>query len=297
MPAGSRQHIVPQMMIRRFTGEDGRVIELYKPTRKIATRRKYPRQILWIDNFYRDCLLDFDAEILQGVEEAFARYYPSIVGQNQPAQVSGEVGAALVDWIAAMLCRTRAIACLSHQIAREENDFLSRLLPLMMNAIRSYWFSELQDILTRSNFRWAMKVFPRECHAVLTDNPVCQTSGIRQGGQITIVPLSKQHVLVGGLQEAVIEVRSWTVDQVNAFLAAWAEKSIFAAERSDLEIVKSDLEGEGGVGPDEWCEAARKPFFGLPERIYLRQPPSGEELSDWWEQVKLVFGSPLSNNT
>lgn len=293
MPAGRRHHIVPQMMIRRFTGDDGRVVELYKPTCQIVTRRKYPRQILWMDNFYRDSLLDFDSEILQHVEQAFARYYPSIVGQKQPAQLCGEGGAALIDWITAMLCRTRAIVCLSHQIARKENDFLGRLLPLMMNAIRSQWFSELQDILTRSDFRWSMKVFPGECHVVLTDNPVCQTSGIRRGGQITIVPLSKQHVLIGGLQEAVDEARSWTIDQVNAFLAGWADKSIFAPERSDLEIVKSDLEGAGSVGSDEWCEAARKPFFGLPERIYLRHPPCGEDLSDWWEQVKLAFGSPL----
>lgn len=294
MPAGRRQHIVPQMMIRRFASDDGRLIELHKPMLTIATRRKYPRQILWLDNFYRDYLLDFDAEILQGVEQAFARYYPSIVGQNQPAQLSGEGGAALVDWVAAMLCRTRAIACLSHRFAREEDAFLGRLLPLIMNAIRLHWFIELKDILTRSNFRWAMKVLQRECHVVLTDNPVCQTSGIRQGGQITIVPLSKKHVLVGGLQEAVNEARSWTIDQVNAFLAAWAEKSIFAADRSDLESIKANLEGDGTVGSNEWCEVARKPFFGLPDRIYSRQPPSSERLSDWWEEVKAEFGSPLS---
>jgi len=281
------------MMIRRFTADDGTLVELYKPTLTITSRRKYPRQILWIDNFYRDCLLDFDAEILQGVEQAFARYYPSIVGQSQPAQLSGEGGAALVDWIAAMLCRTRAIAFLSHRIAQQEGAFLGSLLPLMMNAIRSHWFSEFRDILTRSNFRWGMKVFPRECHVVLTDNPVCQTNGMRQGGQLTIVPLSKQHVLIGGLQEAVDEGRTWTIDQVNAFLAAWAEKSIFAPDRRDLEIVKSDLEGTGSIGSDEWCEAARKPFFGLPERIYSMQPPSGEALSEWWEQAKAAFGSPL----
>ncbi len=129
---------------------------------------------------------------------------------------------------------------------------------------------------------------------MLTDNPVCQTNGIRQEGQITIVPLSKKHVLVGGLQEAVDEARSWTIDQVNAFLAAWAEKSIFAADRSDLEIIKANLEGDGTVGSNEWCENARKPFFGLPDRIYSRQPPSSERLLDWWEEVKAEFGSPLS---
>lgn len=290
MPAGRRQHIIPQMMIRRFASDDGRLIELHKPTLTIATRWKYPRQILWIENFYRDCLSDFDAEILQGVEQRFAKYYPSIVGQNQPAQLSST---AFVDWVAAMLCRTRAIACLSHRISREEDAFLCKLLPLIMNTIRLNWFVEMKDIMTRSNFRWSMKVLQRECNIVLTDNPVCQTNGIRQGGQITIVPLSKKHVIVGGLQEAVDEARSWTIDQVNTFLAAWAEKSIFAADRSDLEIIKTNIEGDGTVGPNEWCEIARKPFFSLPDRIYSRKPPSSERLSDWWEEVKAEFGSPL----
>jgi len=240
-----------------------------------------------MENFYRDCLLDFDAEILQDVEQKFAQYYPSIVGQNQPAQLSGEGGDALIDWIAAMLCRTRAIICLSQNIAHQEDAFLGSFLPLIMNTIRSNWFIEFRDIMRRANFRWKMKIFPKECHVVLTDNPVCQTCGIRQGGQVTIVPLSKQHVLIGGLMEDVEEARSWTIEQVNAFLAAWAEKSIFAADRSDLEIVKADLEGEGNIGP-------RKPFLGLSERIYSKQPPPSEDLSDWWEKVKTEFGPPLS---
>ena len=88
MPAGRRQHIVPQMMIRRSTGDDGRVIELYKPTVKIATHRKYPRQILWMDNFYRDCLLDFDAEILRKVKAFRIQRKKSVLpSKKEPEQL------------------------------------------------------------------------------------------------------------------------------------------------------------------------------------------------------------------
>jgi len=297
MPSGRRHHIVPQQMIKRFTGNDGKVAELYKPTLAIGTRRRSPRSILWLDNFYRDCLLDFDAQFLQGIEQRFARYYPSIVGANQAGQLCGEGGAALIDWIAAMLCRTRAIVCLSHRIVQHDHAFLTALLPLIMNAIRSHWFTECQDILTRSEYRWKMKVFQEPCRVVLTDNPVCHTTGTMPGGQVTVVPLSKQHVLIGGLPEAVSQWEGVTIEQLNAFLAAWAEKSVFAGERHDLEIVKADLEGSGTVGEEEWCEAARKPFFGLPERMYSRQPPSGAALYEWWERVKASFGSPLFGDT
>ncbi len=293
MPAGSRQHIVPQMMIRRFASDDGTLIELYKPSLAIATHRKHPRQILWIDNFYRDCLSDFDAEILQGVEQQFARYYPLIVGHDQPHSLSRDGSTAFIDWVAAMLCRTRAIVCLSHEIVHQNNTFFCNILPLITNTIRLLWFIEMKDIMTRSNYRWSMKVLQRECNIVLTDNPVCQTNGINQGGQITLVPLSKKHILIGGVQEAVDEARSWTIDQVNAFLAAWAEKSIFAANQNDLEIIKENLEGNGIIGTNEWCENARKPFFGLIDRIYSRQPPSSEHLADWWKEIKAEFGVPL----
>lgn len=293
MPTGRRQHIVPQMMIRHFASDDGRLIELYKPTLKIATRRKYPSQILWLENFYQDCLLDFDKEILQGVEQKFAQYYLSIVGQNQPVQLSRDGSTAFVDWVAAMLCRTRAITCLSFCIARKKDAFIGSLLPLIMNTIRFNWFIEMKDIMTRPNFRWSMKVLQRECNIVLTDNPVCQTNGIRHGGQITIVPLSKKHILVGGLQDAVDEAMSWTNVQVNVFLAAWAEKSIFAADRKDIENVKANLEGNGIIESTEWCEVARKPFLGLLDRIFSELPPSSKHLSDWWEEKKAEFGSPI----
>lgn len=131
---------------------------------------------------------------------------------------------------------------------------------------------------------------------VLTDNPVCQTTGVMPGGQVTLVPLSKHHILIGGLLEAVEQWRTVDIDQLNVFLAAWAEKSIFAADCTDLEVVKLLLGGSERIQSEEWLDAARRPFFGLPDRMYLRQPPSGEALRSWWDEIKDSFGTPLSDH-
>lgn len=293
MPAGQRQHLIPQMMIRKFTGEDGKVLELCKPNLRICTRRRSPRGILFIDNFYLDLLSDLDSDLLKPIEQNFARYYPSMVDEDKPREPSGEAVAALVDWIAAMLCRTTAFICMAKVIAQKENETLVELVSQLANEFRIHWFREWQGIMKRKDFRWKMKVFPDECCIVLTDNPVCQTNGLRRGGAILMVPLSKRHILFGGRQKAVERCRDFTLGQVNAFLAACAGKSIFAADRDTLEAVKLNLEGRGTVGTDQWCEAARKPFFGSSDRIQIARFPSKQELSTWWKQLKSGYGEPL----
>ena len=44
MPTGKRQHIVPQMMIRRFAGDDGKLTELHMPSFTIVRVGKRPRE-------------------------------------------------------------------------------------------------------------------------------------------------------------------------------------------------------------------------------------------------------------
>lgn len=199
MPAGRRQHVVPQMMIRKFAAEDGKVLELCKPSLRIGTRRRSPRGVLFIDNFYLDLVSNLDSDLLMPIEQNFARYYPSILEEEQPRELCGERGAALIDWIAAMLCRTRAFICMAKVIVQREGETHVELVSQLANEFRVRWFRECKDILTRSDFRWAIKLFPDECHIVLTDNPVCQTNGLGQGGAILMVPLSGRKILIGGL--------------------------------------------------------------------------------------------------
>ena len=230
MPTGSDQHFVPQMMIRRFAGSDGMLTELYKPTLSIGTRRRAPKGILFLNDLYRDHLSDFDEELLTPIEQKFRNYYPSLSDDSPPPSLDGQCGAALIDWVASMLVRTRAHTCLSCEVAKKEAGLphAAWLLDpaLMSNIARTKWFAELQDLLSRPQFRWKVKTYRDDEIIVLTDHPVCQTNGLSAGGQVTVVPLSKQRVLFGGSQEAV-ERYNLPISRLNAFLAAWAERSIF----------------------------------------------------------------------
>ena len=105
-----------------------------------------------------------------------------------------------------------------------------------------------------------------------------------------IIELSRQvkrRILIGGLEEGVERFRNYTIDELNVFLFAWANRSIYAAERATLESIKSVLDE---IDNKEWCEAARRPLFGLPERIMDKVIPKGVNTSKWYATMKDTFG-------
>jgi hypothetical protein len=78
------------------------------------------------------------------------------------------------------------------------------------------------------------------------------------------------------------------VEELNAFLAGHADRSIYAAESAALEAVARTLRGEG-----PWYQMARRPFFGMLDFIKERQVPPDVDLSQWWGQVKDTFGDTI----
>jgi hypothetical protein len=294
MTSGERQHLVPQQMIKRFSGTDGKLVELHKESLRIESRRRSPRGILYLDDYYRDMCSDFDDDLLKAVEQKFAQYYPKIADQEKPEELCGDGGAALIDWISAMLCRTQSPAILSQAIVQKEwgpSVIISEnSLKLFHNIIRSECYSEYQDILSRPQFKWRMKIFPKGCDIVITDNPVCQTNGLRDGGQTTLVPLSKRIILIGGQDKTVEKFRDVTVDEISLFLFAWAYKSIYAAEKHTLESIQIMLEG---IDNKKWCEAARKPLFGMSGRIKEKKIPSDTNISQWHKDMKDKYGESI----
>ncbi len=186
MSTGERQHLVPQMMIRRFAGDDGKLTELYMPSLAIGSRRRAPRGILFVDGFYRNHISDLDDELLTPIEQAFAQFYPLVAGEPDPKPISGDGGAALIDWIAAMLVRTRAFVYLSQAVVRKRSavtdDAWNAAWPLLINIARADWFTELRNLLARPEFKWKMKSYRDDEFVVLSDHPVCQTNGLSAGG-------------------------------------------------------------------------------------------------------------------
>src|SRR5947208_1598081 len=78
------QHRVPQMMARRFAGDDGKLAELYKPSLALSTRRKPPKGILFGEDVYKDQVADLDDELFKPIEQTFALVYPSLVDSDEP---------------------------------------------------------------------------------------------------------------------------------------------------------------------------------------------------------------------
>src|SRR5258708_3154113 len=110
MPIGPKQHLVPQMMINRFASAGGTLTELIKPNLAIGSCGRWPKGILFGEDFYRDHQSDLDEALLTPIEQRFARIYPSLAEDTHPQVTCGKEGAALIDWIASMLVRTRAFA-------------------------------------------------------------------------------------------------------------------------------------------------------------------------------------------
>lgn len=291
MASGKRQHIVPQQMIKRFAGSDGKLIGLCKKNLRIGSRRRSPSGILFKDNYYRDICSDLDDDLFKKVEQKFALYYPLVVDGEKPKELCGEGGAALIDWISSMLCRTQALALLSSVIiSKETSEFKYIPHDILINLVRTQYYTECQDVLSRTDFKWRIKCFHEGCDIILTDNPVCQTNGLHKGGQAVLVPLSKRFLLIGGLEDSVEEFRKATIDEINLFLFAWTYDSIYAAEKDTLESLKAMLDT---VDDEVFIDTAKKPLFGLPERIKEKDIPVGLNTNEWWEQIKNSYGDSI----
>jgi hypothetical protein len=266
---GKRQHIVPQQMIRNFAGSDGKLSEMIKPEFRIGTRRRGPKGILFQDDFYRDSVSDFDAELLTPVEQKFARVYPEVL---KASRLNGHQGAAFIDWVAAMLVRTQLISAmmptfpdgLPIPIAEQ----LRNAKKLLDNLGRSSLFTVYQDLFARTGWRWKFMRFPQPC-LVLTDHPVGITSIFQEGGQMVVVPLAHNTALIGGARDAIEGMRDATPLDLNFFSVAWAHRYIFASDKAILEAAHAAV-GDKSPFPPKLVEAARQPLFGAPQRMRER---------------------------
>lgn len=269
-PTGADQHIVPQQMIRNFAGADGRLIEMIKPDLQFATRRRPPKAILFADHFYHDAVSDFDAEFLTPIEQRFREVYPKVVAGTP--LTNGDDGAAFIDWVAAMLIRTRLVSAMVPAVLaglpEQATATPDRAKNVLANLIRSEWFVMYQDLFAREGWHWKRRLFDDPC-LVLSDHPVGMTSLFHEGGQMVVVPLSSTVVLIGGAPAAIAKMEHATDVEINTFVTAYAARSIFAADLPPLQRVKKALMDDS-LFPPEWAAAARQPLFGAPQRLAER---------------------------
>jgi hypothetical protein len=263
------QHIVPQQMIRKFAGSDGKLVEMMKPGFQIGTRRRAPKGILFRDDFYRAAGWDFDAEFLIPLEQKFAQVYPLVLNC---AELNGRQGAAFIDWVAAMLIRTQFLPAVMPTMPGGLSDCLAAQFNMAKayfdNTARAEWFRMYQDLFARKGWQWKCRRFPNPS-LVLSDHPVCITGMSPEVGQMVLVPMSSNVVLIGGAPTTIETMREVAPAQFNFFFAAFANRSIFASDRSTLKTLKLLLSDHSPY-PQQLVEAARQPFFGAPERLRER---------------------------
>jgi hypothetical protein len=288
-------------MIQRFTNQESKLSELYKPTLSIGTRMKSPRGILFRDYYYDDKIASLDDELLKPIEQKFARHYAEIVDMPWQNKIwPGDIGDAFVDWVAAQLCRTSFMMKMNEVLFRRENPMLAIAYDkdpqLANNIVRSELFQEYQDFLSRPLWKWKCRIFPEgaDRNLVITDNPVCRVLGLGEATGALMVPLSKKSILFGGRREIVDNCEALSIRDINFCLTAWADRNIYAPDIQILQDIAADLSGKGIItGPVELLEAVRKPLFGLPERTATRIETGDVDVSKLWGQIKDNFGPSI----
>jgi hypothetical protein len=297
MNRGQDDHIVPQQMIKRFADDNGDLIELIKPELKIGTHKRKPKSILFRENYYKDEFGNLDDELLKKVEQRFAIYYPKLADEPWREDASPDEGAAFIDWVAALMCRTQLLVVMTRDLTNDAPllKMINQLAPKMMdNLFRTLGFCENQDLLTRPGFKWKCLNITIEKNVIITDNPICLSGNLGQG-KVVIVPISKRRIIFGGTVQALQPWGQVSVDLINMILGAHAERHIFAADKDTLSILANNLRGEGEFGPDEFCEAARKPLFGLPDRVIsaCRSNTGKVDTSKAWKALKDSYGASI----
>lgn len=272
MSSGSKQHIVPVQMIRRFTNKDGLLFCLKKENLEIPDRvhGNLPRDILYRRHYYKGREIDFDEEWIKPREDSFAKLYPKIADDEaKPIQLNSEESKIFIEWIVSLQCRSELYLEFieARNIIKNFKQRYGVSIPAtdMANLQRHLISKDYESLYTSAGWSWRLKVLKEECSMVLSDCPVCHSSLNDVVGPMILVPMSKTRLMVGGTAAALKKLEGATVDQVNLFIASWANKLIYGDSVEVLETVAEQLQQSG--------KPARLPFRGVVERMRTEPVP------------------------
>ncbi len=277
---GKRQHIVPQQMIRRFAGEDGKLVEMVKPEFQVGTRRRSPSGILFRDDFYKYGGGDLDAELLIPLEQNFAKIYDEVLEMKA---LDTHQESALIAWVASMLVRTQFVNDMPlswpQYLPRGLINGLTNMKNVVDNHTRVHWYATYSDLFARKDWNWKFYwLSDNDPKIVITDHPVCTTGRLNKNEFMVIVPLAQNVALFGGHEKALEQVAKLSIGHLNFFLASWARERIFAGCKETLELVRWLLSDNSPFDSD-LVARARQPFGRIPEHSRI-SPPNHETAND-----------------
>lgn len=291
----SKQHIVPQQMIRRFANKNGELAELLKPELALATRWKSPKEILWADDYYKDIVRDLDTELFKKVEQRFALHYPALADKPiELTRIVGDPASALIDWIASMLARTQMIVLAAAAVARKDDPRMHAVFTLapalVSNTLRVAWYDQMRDLMTRPRWKWRMICIKGNEVLILTDNPVLLFRPKDTSGFSVVAPLASRRVLIGG-PDLPQTFRKDLVPAINRLMTGWAYSRVYSGSREQLEELARQLSED-----NDWSHEARRPLFGHPDRVMTMRSPVGNEAEVFWKNLLNSLGpSPFFN--
>ncbi len=283
----TRDHIVPRQMIRRFAGEDGQLSHLHKPTLQLRTHRKWPREILFSCDYYKDVASNLDDTMLKDIEQRFALHYDTIVSSPGPKKLDGKASLAFIDWTASMLARTGYTLAATGAIWNTEsmNPVIKVLMEALPNEVRAIQFKQKRDLLGRQNWKWKLMTVG-DAALVITDNPVVLTKIPKGRALIVLVPLATNVICIGGHDADLALMGSASPRQLNFHLAGWANQSVYACSDAPLLELKEDLSAD-----TRFAQSARQPYLGHIDRIPNLPKPGPGQARQFWKGMADGFGS------
>ena len=289
MATGPRRHIVPVQMIRRFSNASGRLFCLNKTTLCVADRSvgNRPEDILHKRNYYKDEYGDLDCSWIQSVENEFGARYDSLMAAvDDGRDWTSDEQEALVRWIACLQTRTElvqeSVDAMSEAGRIPDRRDIGASGAAIDNRLRLNLAQEYERVFTSPGWYWQMVSMPEHGTLILTDHPACHTPEQEPDGMVVLVPLSRTHLLVGGGKAALGQVRFWRLQLINFFLAAWANRLIYAANLSTLDRLAAQLRAAG--------EPATLPFYGKIRAMRTSPPPAGLPQGSVFDNIRRRAG-------
>lgn len=268
-----KDHIVPQLLIRQFCNEEGRVFCFDKKKRRIPNRElgNTPNEILRFRGYYRDPEGNLDVELYQSIEQAFGPHLARLVIDPWQASQEEGFGRALIEWIAAQVSRTELIP-LSIQAAIERVGEVSEWnesdIALEVRRSRINSFKSLVQLMALPKWEWKLWKSDDERRFVLSDHPVVNTTTDTAMGYMLFVPLSPTQMLIGGSNDGHQVVKEREILRgINGLIFSWSQRYTYSASLPELESIAHMFEPTGDEEHEEWMRYAREPHHGIAKRI------------------------------
>jgi hypothetical protein len=261
-----RQHIIPQLHLRRFSDGKGK-LWVYSKQAPEALKYSSPRHIAWADRYYTDSLGDdFDKKFLAHTETQAGR-----ILRNDP-QTNEDAG-KICRFAIALLWRTRLTERLSCSLAQQTLSVSNKHVNKAINGFRGELMHFTASWIGRG---WSLRTltFPRNA-LITSDQPVYPLHLNFNLPCILLYPYAPNRCAIIGPPDLEDDDFDYSPHHINHFTIAWSHNEVYCPTRSSAEWVHSQLHDPTDFAANPiWKLHARHAHFGIEHWIrYFTCPP------------------------